>query len=209
METFDIPVRCECGSVRGALGAVSPSRVVRAICYCDDCQAFAHHLGYADTVLDDYGGTSIFQVSPSRLTITAGAQHLACVRLTGRNLLRWYAACCGTPIGNTPGSYKMHFLGLIHTFLDLSGLEEPVGKVFGPIRSRAFKKFATGDRSVIIAMPEKGLPFLLGGIRRILGALLSGAYKVTPFFDSSGKPIAAPQPLSQQERSRLPPYANA
>ncbi|MCY3819298.1 MAG: DUF6151 family protein [Gammaproteobacteria bacterium] len=209
METFDIPVRCECGSVRGTLNAVSPSRVVRAVCYCDDCQAFAHHLGRADTVLDDYGGTSIVQVSPSRLTITEGDQHLACVRLTGRNLLRWYAACCGTPIGNTPGSYKLHFLGLIHVFLDLSELEAPVDKMLGPVRARAFKKFATGDASVIFAMPEGGLPFLIGGVRRILGALLTGAYRVTPFFDGSGKPVAAPQRLSGEEKSRLPPYANA
>ena len=116
METFDIPVRCECGSVRGTLCAVSPSGVVRAICYCDDCQAFAHHLGRSDTVLDGYGGTTLFQVSPSRLAITQGEQHLACVRLTGPRLLRWYASCCGTPIGNTPASHKMHFLGLIHVF---------------------------------------------------------------------------------------------
>lgn len=209
METFDVPVRCKCGSVRGTLSAVSPSRVLRAICYCDDCQAFAHHVGHADTVLDDYGGTSIVQVSPSRLTITEGKQHLACIRLTGRNLLRWYAACCGTPIGNTPGSDKLHFLGLIHVFLDLSSVDLPVNKVFGPIRARAFKKFATGERSVIIAMPEGGLPFLFGGIRRILRALLTGAYRVTPFFDGSGRPIAAPQCLSKEERSQLPPYANA
>ena len=209
MRTFDIPVRCECGSVRGTLNAVSPSRVVRAVCYCDDCQAFAHHLGRADTVLDDYGGTTIFQVSPSRLAITAGEQHLACVRLTGRNLLRWHAACCGTPIGNTPGSYKLHFLGLVHVFLDLSDLEAPVDKMLGPVRARAFKKFATGDASVIFAMPEEGLPFLIGGVRRILGALLTGAYRVTPFFDGSGKPVAVPQRLSAEEKSRLPPYAHA
>lgn len=195
--------------MRGTLNAVSPSRVVRAVCYCDDCQAFAHHLGRADTVLDDYGGTSIFQISPSRLTITEGERHLACVRLTGRNLLRWYAACCGTPIGNSPGSYKLHFLGLIHVFLDLSDLEVPVDKMLGAVRARAFKKFATGDASVIFAMPEAGLPFLIGGVRRILGALLTGAYKVTPFFDGSGKPVAPPQRLSGEERSRLPPYANA
>lgn len=195
--------------MRGTLNAVSPSRVVRAVCYCDDCQAFAHHLGRADTVLDDYGGTSIFQISPSRLAITEGERHLACVRLTGRNLLRWYAACCGTPIGNSPGSYKLHFLGLIHVFLDLSDLEVPVDTMLGPVRARAFKKFATGDASVIFAMPEEGLPFLIGGVRRILGALLTGAYRVTPFFDGSGKPVAAPQRLSGEERCRLPPYANA
>ena len=209
MKTFDIPVQCECASVRGTLREVSPSRVTRAVCYCNDCQAFAHHVGHAETVLDDYGGTSIFQVSPSRLTITEGAQHLACVRLTDGNLLRWYADCCGTPIGNTPGSYKFHFLGLIHVCLDLAALEVPVNKALGPVTARAFRKFATGDKSVVISMPGTVLPSLIGGMRRMLGALLTGAYKSTPFFDRSGTPVSAPRRLTQEERSRLPPYANA
>ena len=195
--------------MRGVLRGVSPTRVVRAVCYCDDCQAFAHYLGQPDTVLDAYGGTSIFQVSPSRLTITQGARHLACVRLTDGRLLRWYASCCGTPIGNTPASYKMHFLGLIHVFLDLAALESPVDEALGVVRARAFKRFATGDRSVINAMPGSFWPFLLGGIRRILGARLTGAYRSTPFFDESGKPVTAPHRLTGEERSRLPPYANA
>ena len=208
MSNLDIPVRCECASVRGVLRGVSPSRVVRAVCYCDDCQAFAHYLDRADTVLDAYGGTSIFQVSSSRLTITEGAQHLACVRLTDGRLLRWYASCCGTPIGNTPGTYKMHFLGLIHAFLDLAALDVPVDEALGLVRARAFKRFATGERSVINAMPGSFWPFLLGGIRRILGARLTGTYRSTPFFDESGKPIMAPHCLTAEERSRLPPYAN-
>lgn len=207
MRTFDIPVRCECGSVRGTLHEVSPSRATRAVCYCDDCQAFAHHVGHADTVLDDYGGTSIVQVSPSRLTITEGALHLACVRLTDRNLLRWYAACCGTPIGNTPGSHKLHFVGLIHVCLDLDALDVRVDAALGPVQARGFKRFTTGDRSVIDAMPGTILPFVLGGMRRILGALVTGAYKSTPFFDASGTPVATPRRLTPEERSRLPPYS--
>ena len=209
MATFDISVRCACASVRGVLRAVSPSGVTRAVCYCDDCQAFAHHVGHADAVLDEYGGTSILQVSPSRLTITEGARHLACVRLTDRNLLRWYASCCGTPIGNTPGWYKLHFVGLIHVCLDLAALEVPVHQALGPVRSRAFRQFAIGDKSVVIALPGSILPIVLGGIRRMLGALLTGAYKSTPFFDDSGTPIAIPRRLTQKERSQLPPYANA
>lgn len=159
-------------------------------------------------MLDDYGGTLLIQVSPSRLAITQGTQHLSCVRLTDRNLLRWYASCCGTAIGNTPGSYKMHFLGLVHVCVDLSALDVPVNKALGQVRARAFKQFTTGDRSVISAMPGSFWPFLLGGIRRILGALLTGTYKATPFFDSSGRPIAEPYRLTQEERSRLPPYRN-
>ena len=208
MVTFDIPVRCKCGSVHGVLREVSPSRVTRAVCYCNDCQAFAHHVGHADAVLDEYGGTSILQLAPSRLTITEGASHLACVRLTDGKLLRWYAACCGTPIGNTPGSYKLHFLGLIHVCLDLAALEVPVNKALGPVRARAFRQFALGDKTIVDALPGSILPSVLGGIRRVLAALFTGAYKSTPFFDGSGTPIAAPHRLTPEERSQLPPYAN-
>ena len=158
-------------------------------------------------MLDDYGGTSLIQVSPSRLTITLGAQHLACVRLTDRNLLRWYASCCGTPIGNTPGAHRLHVLGLIDACLDISTVDVPVAEALGLVRARAFKRFTSGDRSVINAMPGSFWPYALGGIRRILGGILTGAYKVTPFFDDSGRPIAEPHRLTREERSRLPPYA--
>ena len=209
MQTFDIPVRCECGSVRGTLNAVAPSRVVRAVCYCDDCQAFAHYLNRAGAILDDYGGTSLIQVSPSRLTITQGGHHLSCVRLTDRNLLRWYASCCGTPVGNTPGWHKLHFVGLVHAFLETPDLEVTDREALGLVRARVFKRFATGDRSVINAMPGSFWPFLLGGMRRILGARLTGAWRSSPFFDSAGKPVAVPRRLTQEEKSQLPPYANA
>ena len=160
-------------------------------------------------MLDNYGGTAIFQVSPGHLTITEGAQHLACVRLGDRNLLRWYAACCGTPVGNTPGSHKFHFLGVIHACLDLDALDVPVHKALGPVRSRAFRKFALGDRTITNALPGSIWPFVFGGLRRMLRGRLTGAYRSSPFFDDTGTPVSAPHRLTPEERSRLPPYASA
>jgi hypothetical protein len=54
-----LPLRCRCGRVRGIAGDVSPSSGFRFVCYCGDCQAFAHFLDRAD-VLDAAGGTDIF-----------------------------------------------------------------------------------------------------------------------------------------------------
>ena len=43
----------------------------------------------------------------------------------------------------------------------------------------------------------------------MLSALFTGAYRSTPFFDDFGMPVSAPRRLTQEERSNLPPYANA
>ena len=37
-------LRCHCGKVEGHVADAAPKTVNHAICYCDDCQAFAHHL---------------------------------------------------------------------------------------------------------------------------------------------------------------------
>ena len=50
--TQDLEVRCECGKLRGMATDLEPASVNRAVCYCDDCQSFAHFLGRADDVLD-------------------------------------------------------------------------------------------------------------------------------------------------------------
>ena len=61
---------------------VSPGAGNHAVCYCDDCQAFAHFLGRAADILDPHGGTEIFQMSPARIALTAGTERLACMRLS-------------------------------------------------------------------------------------------------------------------------------
>jgi sRNA-binding protein len=82
------------------------------VCYCDDCQAFAHALGCADRVLDANGATEIFQISPARVEFSAGRERLACLRLR-RAALRWYTSCCRTPVGNTLASRQVPFVGLV------------------------------------------------------------------------------------------------
>jgi hypothetical protein len=58
-------LRCRCGEVRGFVADASPRTVNRIVCYCDDCQAFAHRIGRAD-LLDAHGGSDIVQVRPHR-----------------------------------------------------------------------------------------------------------------------------------------------
>jgi len=181
-----LSIACQCGQFQGELDPQLARRHNRLCCYCNDCQAFAHYLGNTENILDKRGGTDITQVTASTVTITAGKEHLACVRLSPKGLRRWYAKCCDTPIGNAP-SASLPFIGLIHSFLTP---HPAIDETFGPIRLVAFTKFATGA--------EKPIPRgLIGGIVRmvwiILLSKLHGDAKHHPFFDGvTGQPLVEP-----------------
>ena len=95
-----IPLRCRCGAVAGELDTARGG--LHVACSCDDCQAYARALGRPD-VLDPWGGTDIFQTTPSQVAITRGTEQLRCLRLAEQGLLRWHTGCCATPIGNGLG----------------------------------------------------------------------------------------------------------
>ena len=114
---MNVDFSCRCGTLHGKLVDVSPGAVNRLVCYCDDCQAFAHFLEHPDEVLDEHGGTEIMQMAPSCLKIEGGRDQLACVRFSEKGPFRWYAACCNTPLGNT-GDAGLPFLGVIHNVVD-------------------------------------------------------------------------------------------
>jgi hypothetical protein len=189
----DVALRCRCGAVRGTARGLSPSRGHRVVCYCDDCQAFARFLGGAG-VLDANGGTDIFQTSAGRLEIDRGNERLACIRLTPRGPLRWYAGCCNTPVANTPATAQVPFAGVIHSFLDTAAAGKTRDELLGPVRARIYARFATGDRDRLDA--DAGLPLrLLARVAPILiAARLRGDHRRSPFFDpATGQPIAPPQ----------------
>jgi len=109
------PLRCHCGALQGH---VAPSAgATRAVCYCKDCQAYAHFLGTRG-ITDRSGGTEVVASLPKSVHFTAGLEKLACVSLSERGLLRWYASCCSTPIGNTPRSPGVPYVGIIHCCLE-------------------------------------------------------------------------------------------
>jgi hypothetical protein len=186
-------LRCQCGKVKGTLK--HNSEINRCVCYCADCQAFARFLRREREVLDARGGTSILQTIPANLTFTEGIEHLACLRLTTKGLLRWYTACCQTPIGNTPPAPNPSFIGLIHTCL--SAEPTSLDQAFGPIRMYVNTRSARGAKKPAAAG-------LLSGTLRVLGmilkARLDGRYKQTPFFVREiGTPIVVPQVLNDEE----------
>lgn len=186
-------IQCNCGSLKGTLSQTES--VNRCVCYCADCQAFARFLKRESEILDEVGGTDIIQTIPKNVTFVEGMANLACMRLTTNGLLRWYSACCNTPIGNTPPNFKTSLIGLVHSCLkpERGSFDE----VFGPVRMYVYTKYAKGERK-----PKSvGLP---AGILRVTGMILkarfSGSYRHTPFFvPESGAPIVTPKVLSSQE----------
>jgi Family of unknown function (DUF6151) len=197
----DLLIHCSCGALRGAVRDASPRTGNRVVCYCDDCQAFAHFLRRADDILDQHGGTDIYQTSQGGVTFNAGANHLACVRLTSRGLHRWYAACCNTPIGNTLSSSTIPFVGLILRCLVPPGDDPSMDLTLGPARARAFRKFAQGSVSALAAgesMPRLMLRFG----RLVIQWRLRGDQRRSPFFDArTGTPIVKPRVLTAAERA--------
>ena len=178
------PVRCSCGALTGTLH--DPPWVNRVICYCNSCQAFPERLGRGEDVLDAQGGSDIVQTSPRHLTFTQGRDYLACLRLTPKGPLRWYASCCNTPIGNTPANFRLSFVGLVHTCL---GDREALDAAFGPPRMQVFTRFARGEPK---PKQRVSMPAVAGFIWHMAAARATGGYKVNPFFRQSGEPVATP-----------------
>lgn len=173
--------------------------VNHGLCYCLDCQAFAHFLGRPGEILDTHGGTEIVQTASPNVAITSGAGNLACMRLTANGLMRWHARCCNTPIGNTAASWKLPFVGLIHSCLrsDTRSLDDS----FGPISMRVYTQHAKGDPKPRMS---GALATAVRFARMMLGARVSGRYRTTPFFAANtGEPVVTPRVLSERERSEL------
>ncbi|MGC3874924.1 DUF6151 family protein [Halomonas sp. GXIMD04776] len=190
-------IECRCGNLKGTLGPVN--NFIHCVCYCTDCQAFPRFLDRENEVLDADGGTELVQTTPDNVTFNEGTDNLACLRLTPKGLLRWYASCCNMPIANTPSNYNMPFVGLIHACLrpESGFLDSSLNEAFGPVRMRVFTKSALGE-------PKPSSQGLLGCGAQAAGmitkARLDGRYKQTPFFHAqSGKCVVTPTILSEQE----------
>jgi hypothetical protein len=191
------PLRCQCGTLRGNVSHTE--RVCRGVCYCKDCQAYAHFLGKADEILDEMGGSDVVATLPQHVTFTQGIEALACMSLSDKGMLRWYASCCNTPIGNTARDFKVSHVGLLHNCL--KDPSTSLDSAFGPVRMRVGMKSARGAPK---AMAASTTVSILRFMARLVRARLDGSYKNTPFFDpQAGTPRVSPKVLTPDERARL------
>lgn len=179
--------RCDCGAMHLR---VDPSGGSRVICYCRDCQAFARAAGRPD-LLDEAGGSDLYQVAPHQARFETGADRLSALRLTDKGPARWYATCCGTPVANTWPSRALPFVTLFAPgFADRDAL--------GPVTAQAFRRSATAYAPKIAG----GMgPVYRAFARRALWAWITGRWRRHPFFDEAGTPLAEPRPLDPQARA--------
>jgi len=188
----EVPLKCSCGAVQGVASSVTAKSGNRVVCCCDDCQLFARYLDREDVMLDKYGGTDIFQMPISHVSIIQGAEKIRCVRLSRKGMFRWYVECCKTPIGNTM-SAGVPLIGVIHNFMDdTSNREKNIGPVLGYTQTKFAKKALPPDRNQST--------FPIGLILRFLSKVilwkLKGLNRPSPFFSSSGSPVSEPHILS-------------
>ena len=193
-------LRCRCGEVTGRVSGASPSKLNRVVCYCSDCQAFAHYLGRAD-LLDAQGGSDIVQVAPASVAFDRGAERIAALKLSEKGLYRFYVDCCKTPIGNLVGP-AIPFIGIVAQAFegDARSRDELVGKPTGAIHGQdAIGTAPPGSRKV-------RLPLMLRALRLVIGWRLTGRAWPHPFFDrTTGAPKHSVKILSKAERDALRP----
>jgi hypothetical protein len=193
--------RCRCGEVRGVVADASSRAANRVVCYCADCQAFAHRLGRAD-LLDAHGGSDVVQVAPASLSFIQGQDRIVGLRLTSKGLYRWYASCCNTPVGNTL-TPSVPFVGVIATTFDQGA--QRADEVFGRPTGAIQGKHAVGG-----APPGStgiNLSLLLGAVAKILGWRVSGKAWPHPFFTREREaPLYPVSVLSHEEREGLRAY---
>ena len=193
----EMELRCRCGEVVGRVENASPQKVNRVVCYCDDCQAFAHQLGRAD-LLNAQGGTDIIQVAPAALTFVKGQQHIAGLRLSPKGLFRFHTTCCNTPVGNTL-SPAIPFVGIVAQVFD--GNSKAVDGVFGAPIGAILGKYAIGkppaDSTGI------NLPVLLRAITKVLGWRLRGRAWPNPFFQPKTREPAYPIAVLAEARREV------
>lgn len=187
---------CRCGKVRACVVDATPANVNRMVCYCDDCQAYLHHLNRSE-LLDPQGGTDVVQVAPASLRFEQGEDQVVGLRLSPKGLFRWYARCCNTPFGNTLKP-SIPFVGLLASSFETP--DETFGKPSGAIQG----KYATGP------VPPEAVKLQLGPLFRVLGKVLGwrlrGKVWPHPFFErETGAPRYPVHTISKAEREALRP----
>jgi len=169
----------------------------RAVCYCKDCQAFARFLRTAG-VTDADGGTEVVALVPKHVHFTEGLDALACLSLSERGILRWYASCCDTPVGNTARSPALPYAGLTHSCLE--GGPASIESSFGSRRLAVNAESALNPVRSTPMAAAIGLPKLM---LSLLGARLGGAWKTNPFFTPDTRtPIRPVRVLLEAERAQ-------
>ncbi len=189
----DLTFACACGEVEGWIAQAGPREGDHVVCYCTDCQYFATHLGAGQRVLNAAGGTPLFQSRCARMHLRRGRDRLACVHLTKKPTLRWYAACCSTPMFNTYENGRVPYVTTLTANCD----RERRNELLGPAIGHLFTNEAVSDLGNVHRMSLATL--MLRFFRRMIKDVVSGDRRRSALFDATTlEPIAKPNRLADR-----------
>lgn len=191
----ELPIQCTCGSVRGTLRDVSPSTVQNLVCHCADCRTFLRHLGRADDLLTEHGGTEVVHSTPARMSLTEGTHHVGLIRLSPNGLLRFYATCCNTPLGAMLDDPQQAFVSIARCILP----EDADAHLGAPVGVRA--RSAIGDRSTLDAAANVPAWLMVRIGWRLVKQRLQGQARPSPFHAADGTCIAEATVLTKEQRA--------
>lgn len=189
-------ISCKCGKFQGTIKNIELG--TRAICYCTDCQIYAHYLHAQSEILNCLGGTEVIAVRPKQISIISGSEYLSCISLTNLGAFRFFAHCCKTPICNMPRKSHTDHISLLHNSLN----RNLVAEIFNDRALHVKRKSALGN-------PPKNKPlyFIASSLYYIYSVFfsrISNGYKFNPFINQENhKPIVNNFILDETELKQL------
>ncbi|MFT6473961.1 DUF6151 family protein [Qipengyuania profunda] len=188
---------CACGTIAGTIHRATPDHGDHVVCHCTDCQALPAFLGAAERILDDAGGTALYQSRCARLEFARGSERLACLHLTDKPTLRWYAMCCDTPMFNTYATGRIPYVTTILANCEAAGRNR-----LGPPLGHLFLEDAPGPTAGLKPLSMNRL--MRGFLVRMVKDYVSGDHRRNPLFDPKTlQPIATPRRLTPEQRLAL------
>lgn len=193
----DLSFACACGTVSGELIGAGPGAGDHVVCHCTDCQAFAARFGAAGRILDHHAGTALYQCRCAAMRLVTGRDRLACIHLTRKPTLRWYARCCGTPMFSTYRDGRIPYITTLVANCDPDRREQ----ILGPPIGHLFAREGSGDVRHLVPMSMAGM--MRRFFKRMVRDIIAGDRRRSALFDPQTLvPIATP------ERAVMPQAAN-
>ncbi|MGB3794905.1 MAG: DUF6151 family protein [Alteraurantiacibacter sp.] len=187
-----MPFSCRCGTLAGVVSNAGAKNGMHVVCHCADCQDFAKVLGAQKYVLDTHDGTALYQTRCNRVTFTRGKERLACLHLTRKPTLRWYAACCDTPLANTFATGTLPYFTMLLANADIDArhaLGPPIGHLF--VQDAANPPAGEANMSI--------LRLVASVIPRMAKDIVSGGRRRSPLFDPGTlQPVATPRRIADE-----------
>ena len=149
-------------------------------------------MGNEDRILDEFGGSEIFQTYPAYIKISEGSDKIACLQLKENSLMRWYTSCCKTPVANTMTTSKTPFAGVSVKLMRFKS-EQDKQKILGPVILKAFGRSARGKKPAD-AHDNFPITFMPRILKFMLIGFIGSKFQPSPFF-ANGVSVVKPKVL--------------